>query len=86
MTNNNKIITIKAMESMRDRVLFTYFKALQMAKKPINNDVQELASQVWDDMFDLVLSNNGDIGLLLEAGLEVIIDNAIEDYAKRGVK
>lgn len=85
MTNNNKIITIKAMESMRDRVLFTYFKALQMAKKPINQDVQELASQVWDDMVDLVITNNADIGLLLEAGLEVIIDNAIEDYSKTGV-
>lgn len=74
------------LESMRDRVLFTYFKSLQMTKRPINNDVQELASQVWDDMFDLVMSNGGDVGLLFEAGLEVIIDNAIEDYAKRGVK
>lgn len=73
------------MEEMRDRVLFTYFKSLQMAHKPINNDVQELASQVWDDMLDLVVSNGGDIGLLLEAGLEVIIDNAVEDYSKRGV-
>jgi hypothetical protein len=29
---------------------------------------------------------NGDIGIVLEAGLEVIINNAIEDYIKRGWK
>lgn len=82
----NKMNSIKIMESMRDRVLFTYFKSLQMSKKTINQEAQELASQAWDDMLDLVVSNGGDISLLFEAGLEVIIDNAIEDYAMRGIK
>jgi hypothetical protein len=28
----------------------------------------------------------GDIGILLEAGLEVVINNAVEDYIKNGWK
>lgn len=74
------------LESIRDRVLFTYFKSLELAKKPITLDNQELASQVWDDIVDFAIFNKGDIGLLLEAGLEVIINHAIEDYMKKGWK
>lgn len=72
------------LNSMRDRVLFTYFKSLELAKKPITLDNQELASQVWDDLVDFAIFNKGDVGVLLEAGLEVIINHAIDEYLEKG--
>lgn len=72
------------LNSMRDRVLFTYFKSLEMAKKPITLEKQELASQIWEDLVDFGTFVKGDIGLLLEAGLEVVIDHAIDEYMEKG--
>ena len=74
------------MESMRERVLFTYFKSLEMGKRKLTVEKQEIASLIWDDMLQTVVMLNGDMGILLEAGLEVIIDNAVEDYTKKGWK
>jgi hypothetical protein len=72
------------LESLRDKVLFTYLKSLEMGKKSITLEKQELASQVWDDIFDFTLINRGDFSPLLEAGLEVIIDNAVLEYVEKG--
>ena len=72
------------LESLRDKVLFTYLKSLEMGKKSITLEKQELASQVWDDIFDFTLINRGDFSPLLEAGLEVIIDNAVLEYLEKG--
>jgi hypothetical protein len=80
----DRVASVKMMESLRDRVLFTYFKSLELAKKPITIDSQEISSIIWDDMVDTVVMAGGDIGILLEAGLEVIINNAVEDYIKNG--
>ena len=71
------------LESLRDKVLFTYLKSLEMGKKSITLEKQELASQVWDDIFDFTLINRGDFSPLLEAGLEVIIDNAVLEYVEK---
>lgn len=72
------------LESLRDKVLFTYLKSLEMGKRSITLEKQELASQVWDDIFDFTLINRGDFSPLLEAGLEVIIDNAVLEYLEKG--
>ena len=80
------MIAISMLESIRDRVLFTYLKSLELSKRELTLDKQELASRVWDDMVDFAIFNKGDVGILLEAGLEVIIDNAIEDYTSKGWK
>jgi hypothetical protein len=45
---------------------------------------QELVSRIWDDMVDFTIFNKGDVGLLLEAGLEVMVENAIEAYTSKG--
>lgn len=82
--SKNNLIAMSMLNSMRDRVLFTYFKSLELAKKPITLDNQELASQVWDDLVDFAIFNKGDVGVLLEAGLEVIIDHAIDEYLEKG--
>jgi len=79
-----RIAAVKMMESMRERVLFTYFKSLEMSKRKLTVEKQEIASLIWDDMLQTVVMLNGDMGILLEAGLEVIIDNAVEDYTKKG--
>ena len=80
----NNLNNIKMLESLRDKVLFTYLKSLEMGKKSITLEKQELASQVWDDIFDFTLINRGDFSPLLEAGLEVIIDNAVLEYVEKG--
>jgi len=79
-----RIAAVKMMDSMRERVLFTYFKSLEMSKRKLTVEKQEIASLIWDDMLQTVVMLNGDMGILLEAGLEVIIDNAVEDYTKKG--
>lgn len=79
-----KVMAIKMLESIRDRVLFTYFKGLEMSKREITPHRIETASLVWDDIMEGAVMLNGDVGILLEAGLEVIINNAIEDYTERG--
>jgi hypothetical protein len=81
---DERVAAIKTLESLRDRTLFTYFKGLEMSKRDITQERAELASLVWDDIVEGVVMMNGDIGIVLEAGLEVIINNAIEDYIKRG--
>lgn len=72
------------LHSMRERVLFTYFKSLELGKKQITAEHQELSSQIWDDIIDFAIFNKGDIGVLLEAGLEVIINHAIDEYLEKG--
>lgn len=81
---SNNLNNVKMLESLRDKVLFTYLKSLEMGKKSITLEKQELASQVWDDIFDFTLINRGDFSPLLEAGLEVIIDNAVLEYVEKG--
>lgn len=82
--SKNNLIAMSMLDSIRDRVLFTYLKSLEMAKKPITLDNQELASQVWDDIVDFAIFNKGDVGPLMEAGLEVIINHAIDEYLEKG--
>lgn len=81
---SSNLNNIKMLESLRDKVLFTYLKSLEMGKRSITLEKQELASQVWDDIFDFTLINRGDFSPLLEAGLEVIIDNAVLEYLEKG--
>jgi hypothetical protein len=45
---------------------------------------QELVSRIWDDMVDFTIFNKGDVGVLLEAGLEVMVENAIDAYTSKG--
>lgn len=84
MATSKHIIAMSMLEGIRDRVLFTYFKSLELSKQELTLEKQELASRVWDDMVDFAIFHKGDISALLEAGLEVIIDNAIEDYTASG--
>ena len=84
MKLEERVMAIKMLESLRDRTLFTYFKSLEMSKREITPEKVETASLVWDDIVEGAVMMGGDVGILLEAGLEVIINNAIEDYTKRG--
>lgn len=80
----NSQVAMAMLVSMKERVLLTYYKSLHMAKKEITLEKQGLASEVWEDLVDFAMFAKGDIGILLEAGLEVVIDNAIDEYMDKG--
>jgi hypothetical protein len=77
-------IAMAMFTSMKERVIFTYFKSLELAEKEVTPERMQIAEEVWEDMVDFAIFTKGDIGMLLEAGLEVVIDEAIDDYMQKG--
>jgi len=84
LQKSKKLLGMEMLVNARDATLFAYFKSLEMGNKKMTPMLQDLASQVWDDMVDFVMINDGDVGILIEAGLEVIINTSIEDEMEKG--
>jgi hypothetical protein len=78
------MIAIATLERIRERVFMTYLESLDQPRREFMLEKQELVSRIWDDMVDFTIFNKGDVGVLLEAGLEVMVENAIDAYTSKG--
>jgi hypothetical protein len=78
------MIAIATLERIREKVFMTYLESLDQPRREFMLEKQELVSRIWDDMVDFTIFNKGDVGVLLEAGLEVMVENAIDAYTSKG--
>lgn len=84
MATVKHMIAIATLERIRERVFMTYLESLDPPRREFMLEKQELVSRIWDDMVDFTIFNKGDVGVLLEAGLEVVVENAIDAYTSKG--
>lgn len=65
------------LESFRESSLAIFYESMELDGHEITEELIDLGNHVWEDLENFLIMSGGDLNLLLQIGLEALIDTAI---------